>query len=314
MFELFVVTAPIFLLIGAGYAAVAFRLLSPEDVGGLGRYVIRFALPALIVTAVSQRSLSEGSDLVYLLCYGAGSLVAFLVTLSVMLGLRRHPLPQASILALGTAASNSGFIGYPLLVLVLGQVAAVAMSLNMLVENLMMLPLALALSEVGRQEGARPGVLMRNLVSRLARNPIVIAILLGLVLSLTGLALPAPLGKALSMTAAASAPVALFVIGGTLYGLGRRAIGADVAIIVAGKLVMHPLLVAGALGLFGGAVPPELVTAAILMASVPMLSVYPIFGAAVGLGRLCAAAMLLATLAAFFTLPLALALVGHAAP
>ncbi len=51
------------------------------------------------------------------------------------------------------SASNSGFIGYPVAAMVLGSPAAMFLALNMLIENLLIIPLALTLAELGRQTG-----------------------------------------------------------------------------------------------------------------------------------------------------------------
>ena len=89
------------------------------------------------------------------------------------------------------SVSNSGFIGYPIAVMVLGQTAAVAMALGMLVENLLLIPLALALAEAGTQRGNGGWALLRETGLRLARNPLIIAIAVGLLLSLLQIRLPA---------------------------------------------------------------------------------------------------------------------------
>jgi predicted permease len=82
----------------------------------------------------------------------------------------------------------------------------------------------------------------------------------------------------------------------------------DVAQITLAKLVVHPLLV-----LLGFQIFPidntELMIGALLIASAPMLSVYPIFGTRFSMDGLCAAALLAATTGAFFTISTALWLI-----
>ena len=301
MLAIFSITAPIFLLIGVGYLAVATRLIAKPQVQGLGAFVINFALPALIIRALVQRPLDEVLNVYYLLGYGLASAIVFAAALVFALRIRRKPLDVGALYALGMAAANSGFIGYPVAALVVGSPAVIALALNMLIENLLIIPTALALAEVGSQSGASFGSAMCQSAKRLIRNPIIIAILIGVTIAVLGISLPAPLFKAIDMMATAAAPTALFVIGGTLYGLRARGMIKDVSQIAFGKLILHPLAVLLML-LVLPPIDPALSVAAIVVASAPMLSVYPIFGQRYGHPELCTAALMVSTTLSFFTI------------
>lgn len=300
MLDILAITAPIFLLIGIGYLAVMTRLLSKAQVQGLGGFTLNFALPSLIFRALIEQPLGEIFDPVYLGAYALGSAVIFLGALLFMTRVRRKPLGDGGIMALGMSVSNSGFIGYPIAAMVVGSTAVIAMALSMVIENLLMIPTALALAEAGRQQGASFFVTLRSTLARLTRNPLVIGICAGILVAATGIELPAPLFKAIDMLASASAPTALFVIGGTLYGLRIGGMLGDVGQIVVGKLLLHPLAVFLLL-LWLPPTDPALTTAAIVIASAPMLSVYPILGQRYGHGELCTASLMLATLLSFVT-------------
>ena len=110
------------------------------------------------------------------------------------------------------------------------------------------------------------------------------------------------------MMADASVPTALFVVGGTLAGLKIGSAATDISLIVLGKLLLHPIAVAGAFLLVGG-VPPGLMAAGIILAGSPMLTIYPILGARFGYDRVGAAALLVATTLSFVTLAVVLGLV-----
>ncbi len=113
------------------------------------------------------------------------------------------------------------------------------------------------------------------------------------------------------MLSAATAPLALFVIGGNLVGLRIDEIREDAPVISAAKLLLHPLAVAFFMATIGPA-DPVLRAGAIIIASAPMLSIYPILGARHGLERMCAAALLVATPLSFLTMSAAIRLLGHA--
>ena len=116
----------------------------------------------------------------------------------------------------------------------------------------------------------------------------------GIIFSALDVHLPAFATTAIGLVASAASPVALFVIGGSLVGLRLDGQRTDIATVVIGKLILHPLAVFTALWLLP-ATEATLSAAAVLFADMPMLSIYPVlsqkyrlvgFGAAGSLGLL----------------------------
>ncbi|SEN11343.1 AEC family transporter [Halomonas caseinilytica] len=310
MLDILAITTPIFAIIGLGYLARAGRIIGHEPLQGIGIFVMYFALPALVIRALTQNPLGEVFDPDYLLAYGAGSLGVFALGLAFTLGLEHKPLGTGAIQALGMSASNSGFIGYPVAAMVLGSPAAMFLALNMLIENLLIIPLALTLAELGRQTGNGFRGTLHQTALRLVRNPVLIGLLIGVLLAVMGRPIPAPLAKAIDMLAGAAGPAALFVIGGSLYGLRPKGMVRDMGQIAIGKLVLHPLAVFGIFLLLPD-IDPLLLTGALLFACAPMISVYPIFGQRFGLSDITAAALMVSTLGSFVTISLVLWLMRH---
>ncbi|MBU3056271.1 AEC family transporter [Pseudomonas indica] len=301
MLQILGITAPIFILIAIGFGSSRARLVSREQIAGMGTFVITFALPALVLKALIERPLGEVFNGTYLLAYGLASQAVFWLGFLYSRRIRKDSLSGSALNALGMSVSNSGFIGYPIVAMVVGPTGAVALALGMMVENLLMIPLALALAELGRQSGEGLRGALIGTFRRLLRHPIILAISLGLLLSLFEVRLPAMLAKVVEMLAMASAPVALFVIGGSLDGLRARGLLADVAQLGLGKLILHPLAVLLCFALLP-AVDPALRTAAVLFACAPMMSIFPILGQRYGLEGRCAAALVVCTVLSFLTI------------
>jgi malonate transporter len=197
------------------------------------------------------------------------------------------------------------------LLLLMPQIAGVALALNMLVENLVVIPLLLVLADM-EQGQASIWSSLRQSVKRLLRNPLVIGLVAGLTASLSGLQLPSALTRTVDLLAASSGALSLFVIGGTLVGLPLQGLGARVLPIVLGKLLLHPLLVwlaVSALPLLGMVMlSPELHTAAVLMAAMPMMGIYVTLAQNYGQEDMSAAASLATTVLSFVTVSLLLGL------
>jgi malonate transporter and related proteins len=308
MVDILAIVAPIFILIAAGYVAVGLSLVHKTQLKGMSAFLIYFAMPALILRSLVQRPLSEVFNTGYLLAYGLSSIAVFLIGLGLLHYAQKKDLQTSALSALGMTGSNSGFIGYPIAALAIGAPAGLALALCMLIENFVIIPAALAIAEAGLQAGLPTKVILRSSLIRLIRSPIILAILAGTTISALGIVLPSPIFKTVDMLALASAPVALFVIGGTLVGLKVKGLRTEVAQIVLGKLIIHPVAVLIAFMVFAH-VDADLTSAAIIMASVPMLSIYPILGQRYGMDEVCAAALMASTIMSVLTTSVAIWLV-----
>lgn len=303
MLAILAITAPIFLLIGIGYGARWSGIITREQLQGVGVFVLYCALPALVIRALTQQPLEEIFRLNYLIAYGLGSIVVFSAGLFLCFRLQHQPLNTSAMHALGMAAANSGFVGYPVAAMVIGSPAAVLLALNMLIENLMIIPAALILAEMGNQQGSSLWQTVSQTALSLAKNPVLIGLSVGILIALTGLTVPGPIDQVINMLAEAAGPAALFVIGGSLFGLHVKGMVHDVGQIVVGKLILHPLAVLAAFLLIPN-IDPIYFAGALLFAAAPMISIYPLFGQRYGLAGISATAMLVATVASFFTLSL----------
>ncbi|MFV0296408.1 MAG: AEC family transporter [Hyphomicrobiaceae bacterium] len=308
------ITGVIFVLIGIGYLSVRLALFSPAEMGTLGKFVVNLALPALIFRAISSRPVGEIADPGYLGAMLIGSLAVF--GLGYLWSRRVAGVsPLASTFrAMGMSCANSGFVGYPVLLMALPEGAATGLALHMIVENLVMIPRVLVMAEYARGgAGMSGGRLAVQIAGRLARNPILIGLVLGLLVSVLGLTMPMVVWRPVDILASSSAAVSLVVIGGTLAGVPLRSIDASVISVVVGKLLLHPLAVGLGLVVMAGAGlgvnDPQLGAAAIIMAAMPVMAVYQILAQSFGEGRNAALSLLVMSVASFFTISATLAIV-----
>lgn len=308
MLDILTITGPIYLCIAAGYASVRWGMFSKADMRVFGQFVIQIALPALLFNALASRPLAEVMHPAYLLTYTVGSLAVLLGAIGWSRRLLGKGLTESAYMAMGMTCANSGYVGYPVMLLLFGPLAGVILALNLIVENLIKLPLLFTLADAGAHVGDRPSAVqvLRQTVVRLARNPMIVAIVLGFLVSLMGWPLPSVIGRTVNLFAAASGGLALFIIGGNLVGLPFKGMRRQVAAITAGKLLLHPLAVWLALMLLPWLGLPtlqgELRAAVVLSAAMPMLGIYPLLAGRHGHEGFSAAALLAATAASFVSL------------
>jgi len=305
MTSILAVTGPIYLSIGIGFVATRSGFFSKADGQVLGRFVLNFALPAMLFNALASRNFQDVLHPDYLASYALGSLLAFGVMVALARWVLHKDLTTSALMGMGASCSNSGYIGYPILLQLLGPAAGVGLALTLLVENLLMIPLGLSLAESGRAVQATWQRHVVESVKRLSRSPLMGAIVLGFVCSMLGWQMPEPLAKTVNLFASACAGAALFVNGGSLVGLRVQGLVRQVNVIALAKLVVHPLGVATCLWWFGP-VDTSLWISGVLLAAMPMMGIYPLFAQRFQLEGLCAAALLVTTLVSFVTISLIL--------
>lgn len=312
MLDILSITGVIFLLIGTGYVSVRSGVFSPAEMDTLGKFVVHLALPALIFRAVSSRPLGEIANPGYIGAMLTGSLAVFGLGYFWSRRVAGETPPASVFRAMGMSCSNSGFVGYPVLLMALPDIASTALAMNMIVENLVMIPLILSMAEHSRGGAATGGRLAAQIAWRLIRNPIVISLMLGILVSVSGLKLPMVIERPVDILASASAALSLAVIGGTLAVLPLRSLSSSVLSVVIGKLVLHPLAVAlglAAMSALGfGVGDDRLAAAAIIMAAMPVMAIYPILAQRFGEERSAALAMFVMTVLSFFTISATLAI------
>jgi malonate transporter len=306
MLDILAITGPIYITIALGYFLTRRGLFARADMRVLGQFVINLALPALLFNALAQRKLGDILNGRYMLVYAIGSLATMGLGL---LWARRGARQDATVsvfYAMGMCCPNSGFVGYPIALLVIGPVAGVMLGLNMIVENLLLIPLLLALAESSTGSGGRWHTVLRQSLVNLARNPMVLGLAAGFAVSALEWQMPSPVARTVTLFAQASAALSLFVIGGSLAGLHIAGLRKPVAQIAIGKLLLHPAAMLAALLLCEavGMVPmdPALRIGVVLAAASPMLGIFPILAQRHGHDGLAAAALLGTTVGSFFTI------------
>jgi malonate transporter and related proteins len=314
MLDILAITGPIYLCIALGYLATRRGLFDRADMRVFGKFVINLALPALLFNALSQRSVGEIFNGRYLAAYALGSLILLSAAVLWYRQVGREGMTRSAILAMGMSCPNSGYVGYPVLLLTLGApVAGVALALNMVVENLLIIPILLALADMENHEAGHWRQLVLQTFKGLVRNPLIIAIVAGFLVSALGIPMPSPVARTVTLFAQASSALSLFVIGGSLVGLQLQGLRTSVAQIGVGKLVLHPLCLLAVMTWLVPIGDPQLKVALLLTGAMPMMGIYTILAQRHGHEGLASAALLVGTTASFFTLSGLLWLLRHSA-
>ncbi|KZX97767.1 MULTISPECIES: AEC family transporter [unclassified Sulfitobacter] len=241
MLPIFLKTLPFFALIGLGYWAGRSRFFTSEATAYLTKFVFYFALSAMLFRFSANLSLEEVWDTRLVIAYLWGT--AFVYCIASIVGfLRRLDVPTNAIEAQCAAIGNTGFLGVPMLTLLLGP-EAIGPVMLVLAIDLVIFSSLIVILITGAREGQLKLAMFKTIGLGLISNPMVVAISLGFAWSGLQLPIPEPLNEFLAILGGAATPGALFAIGASLAtkSAERLQIAAWLSFC---KLVLHPLLVA----------------------------------------------------------------------
>jgi malonate transporter and related proteins len=266
MIEILLKTLPFFALIGVGWWAGRVRFFTPEATAYLTKFVFYFALSAMLFRFAANLSLEGIWNTQFALAYLTGCVVVYALAFGVAL-MRRVTVEEAAIESQCAVIGNTGFLGVPMLVVLLGPQAAGPVLLVLAIDLIVFSSL-ITLIITARREGRMSLGLFRVLGVGLLKNPMIVSMGLGLAWSATAMPVPAPVNEFLALLGAAATPGALFAIGASLAtkSAERWAVAGWLSF---AKLVLHPAAVAvAALWIFD--VPPASAGVMIAAAALPV--------------------------------------------
>jgi predicted permease len=302
-------SAPLFLLVLAGYLLAASGRWPKAVSDALAKFVFAVAVPALLFSLMSDFSKLPPVDARLLIAFFGGCLIVFVLGRLVGLWLFGFNGVQQSVFALGGIFANNVLLGVPIVKATLGEAAMPSVALVLVFNSLTLWTLVTV-----SVEWARHGELslrgFGNTLRSVLTNPIVASVLVGAAFGMSGLPLPAVIGTPLSLLGGSAVPLSLIVLGMGLAEYGIRSGWREAAVITAIKLVAQPLVVwalAYALGL-----PPVETQAVVLLSALAVgVNVYLMAREFDALQGPVAASMVMSTALSALTVPLTLSLLSR---
>jgi malonate transporter len=234
---------PVFGLIALGFVCARTKFIGTAAGQGLSQVVFNLAMPALLfrtVAVIDQQSLSPWP--LWAALFGGIAVIWIATTIIARTTSLVEAVPASA--AMGAAFGNLAMLGLPLALAHFGDRAALPVGLILSIHApILWLAAVLHIESSGR--GQLPSVLavIRQLVSQLIRNPIVLALLLGTLWRVTGLGLNPVPDRFLEMLGEASVPTALVALGLTLAGYSLKGQWRGIVTLMTFKLLGLPVAV-----------------------------------------------------------------------
>ena len=307
MLEIFIRTLPFFALIGLGYGAGRTRFFTPDATAYLTKFVFYFALSAMLFRFSATLSFSDIFDARLAAAYLWGTAFVYGIALAVAFW-RRQSVEVAAIEAQCAAIGNTGFLGVPMLAVLLGE-EAIGPIILILAIDLIVFSSLLVILVTGSRDGRMSAGVLRTVGVGLLKNPMIVSIVLGLAVSAAALPMPRPVEDFLTILGNAATPGALFAIGASLASKSAERLTVSGWLSFC-KLVLHPALVAAGAFLFFPTTPYA-AAVAVSAAALPVAGNVFILAQHYGVApQRVSAAILISTAASIFTVSAVIALVA----
>lgn len=282
MGDLLSIVLPVFLVVGAGYAAVWRGLFKDSAVDGLMVFTQKFAIPCLLFTAIATLDLSAEFDLWLLAAYYGGAGACFALGVFGARLLFKRPWPDCVAMGFAVMFANTVLLGLP--------VTERAFGINALGPNYTIIAfnagfcylVGITTMEIVRAE-AHGLKLVKTVANAMFRNALMIGIAAGFILNFSGLPMPAIVQDALDLMIRAALPAALFGLGGVLYRYKPEGDVGAIAMLCTIALVIHPAIT-WSIGSFAALSTGQMRSAVLTAAMAPGINAY-IFADMYGVAR-----------------------------
>ncbi|MFO1025975.1 MAG: AEC family transporter [Acetobacteraceae bacterium] len=299
------VAMPVFLLILIGGFAGRYGFLGRDATGALNMFVVYLSLPAVLFQAMAHINPADLLDPGLLAAFGAGIAASFVPALAIALSCRTK-LGNAAMQALAASHCNTGYMGIPLCRMAFGDDSLVPGVITMVITACPQFALAITLVEMDRP-GASALVIARRVGRALVTNPLLIAPVAGLAVSVAGLPIPLIGERFLTILGAAATPCALVATGMMVAESQEKFRPLLVGRLVFLKLFVQPAA-AWVVAYRLMEMPPAWAGTAVLMSALPTSASAFILAKLYGReAATTSGAVLVSTVVSFFTLSILLA-------
>lgn len=237
------IIGPVFALIAMGALAVRLRLLEMVAIKGMSDFVFYAAMPSLLFLSIGGGPPLRLADVAA--SFLAGALLLFAMAVGLGLKVLRIGLAGSGVFALNCVFGNTVMLGIPIVDAAYGREGVANLLAVIAFHSAFLLPLATILIEADSRTGRGPLGILRASLPGMARNPVIVTMVLALSWRFIGYGIPAGLQRLMGLLGAAGPPLALFCLGASLP---RPSGWQDLREVLLGgllKLVLMPVLVGG---------------------------------------------------------------------
>ena len=236
------VILPVFLVIGFGYVSVWGKVFSDDAADALMRFAQNFAIPCLLFQAIANIDLARSFDTGLLVSFYTGAALCFAAGIAGARLIFNRDWEDSVAIGFCCLFSNSVLLGLAITERAYGPEALAGNFAIVAIHSPFCYGLGITAMEIARNRGGSALQTARAVARAMFRNVLVLAILAGFAVNLSGLSLPSVLNDALDLVVRAALPAALFALGGVLIRYKPEGDMKTIAMVCIIALVLHPAI------------------------------------------------------------------------
>lgn len=242
---IFLAILPVFILIAVGYGSVKFNYV-PQSLGdALNAFAVKIAVPALLFRAMVNLDLETAIYPPALISFYAGAFSCFI--LGIIIARKFFARRPGESVAVGFAAtfSNSVLLGLAIIERSFGEPALTPAFGIIAFHAPSIYIVGMVIMELMRRDGQPIGATLKKAGKSIIANPLMLGVLSGVAVNLSGINLFEPLLAAVNMLAAAAIPAALVGIGASMTKYQLKGSISESLMVSFLSLIIHPLIAFG---------------------------------------------------------------------
>lgn len=207
---------PILLLMGTGFLSRKLGILKSGDERTLSAYVYYFALPALFFVNMTETNFTEGT-----LRFMLAGIIPILIALTIYTSLYlvfKFSKNVLYLLILSTIFGSLAFFGIPFIAFAFPGTGEPVATLAAASISIVSVTTSITILELYRLQQSKILTGLKLVAQRLSKNPLILSIFFGILLSLIKIEIPTPISQPLHMLGSTTSTVAIFMLGVFLYG------------------------------------------------------------------------------------------------
>ena len=286
----------LFFMILAGYASVRYGLIKLESKKAFSELLMNLVVPAMILESyMAEFDMKVFSNL--MLTFGLGIILHALAVVVTLIVTKKKKNDDAAILKFACIFSNAGYMGFPLIRALFGMEGLLYASAFLSIFTIFMWTIGYILvsGEVDKKRSVR----------NICTQPSMISIVLGLIIYLGRIKVPAMISQPLGLLGAMNTPLSMIITGMMIAGSNLKRMFTDrrQVFIVAVRMFLIPALSFLLLKFMG--IHGMVVEAVLLLEACPTAAVTSVFAVQFGHDEeLAAGAVVITTFLSIFTLPM----------
>lgn len=245
IFSLFNVVLPVFVVVGIGYVLTLRGMFQQSQIDGLMKFAQGVAIPFLLFRAMAGIDLSAGFDPDLLISFYVSAGACFFAGFGGARLFFKRDWEDCVAIGFCCLFSNSVLLGLPITERAFGPDALVGNYAIIAFHSPFCYGLGITAMEIFRNRGNGAMRTVSAVLKSIFNNNLILAILAGFAVNLSGFSIPASVDDALAVVASAGLPTALFALGGIMVQYRPEGDLRTIAMVCCISLLLHPALVYG---------------------------------------------------------------------